>query len=171
MTAEEVITRRNQKLEVMAPVLARLISELLGPMIHADYNDMLDKGMFPEVPEGLVGRAIKVEYRSPMAIAQRASQVNNAAQALNVISPLWNVDPTAARHINANKTQRNIAIEMNATLIEFNDEDEVGRSLEEERQAAMAQQQATAARDVAAAGKDAASAIDTLGDGALRMAR
>ena len=172
MTAEEVITRRNQKLEVMAPVLARLISEFLGPMIHADYSDMREKGLFPPSPAGLEGRTVKVEYRSPMAIAQKASQVNNAIQFIGAVTPLFNTDPNLAREIDGSETMRDVALAMNATLIKFRPKEEVSAQLEQERQAAMQTQSAAAAKDLAGAGKDAATAADTIATSeGLRIAR
>ena len=72
ITAREVEERHEEKLLMLGPVLERLHSELLDPLIDRTFNIMLRKGLTPPPPEELQGMDLKVEYISVMAQAQRA---------------------------------------------------------------------------------------------------
>jgi hypothetical protein len=72
-TATEIDARREEKLVLLGPVLERNESESLDPDIKRIYNIMARAGLFPLAPEALQGEAMKVEYVSMLAEAQRAS--------------------------------------------------------------------------------------------------
>jgi len=57
---------------MLGPVLERLHSELLDPLIDRTFNIMVRNNLVPEPPEALSGMELKVEYISVMAQAQRA---------------------------------------------------------------------------------------------------
>lgn len=172
MTALEVSVRSNQKLQVMSPVLSRMIAEMLGPMVFSDFNMMLGGGMFPQAPRSLQGRTLKVEYKSPMAVAQQTSQANNLLQLMGVVAPLIQADPELMREIDGARTLRDLALTMNATSLRFRDSQQVEAERRQERQAALQQQGATTAAQLAGAGKDAADAVNTIaGSEGLRIAQ
>ncbi len=72
ITAREVEERHEEKLLMLGPVLERLHSELLDPLIDRTFNIMVRNGLTPPPPEELQGMDLKVEYISVMAQAQRA---------------------------------------------------------------------------------------------------
>ena len=69
MTATEVIQRNEEKMRLLGPVLGRLQSELLKPLIDRAFNILLRKNMFTPAPEFLAGKDIEIEYVSPLAKA------------------------------------------------------------------------------------------------------
>jgi hypothetical protein len=71
MTAREVVERHEEKLLMLGPVLERLESELLDPLIDRTFNIMLKNGLLPEAPKELQGMSLKVEYVSMLAQAQK----------------------------------------------------------------------------------------------------
>lgn len=71
MTAREVAERHEEKLLMLGPVLERLESELLDPMISRTFAIMLRNGLLPEPPQELQGMDLKVEYISILAQAQK----------------------------------------------------------------------------------------------------
>ena len=72
ITAREIDERHEEKLLMLGPVLERLHSELLDPLIDRTFNIMIRNNLVPPAPEELNGVDLKVEYISVMAQAQRA---------------------------------------------------------------------------------------------------
>jgi len=70
-TAREIVERHEEKLLMLGPVLERLESELLDPLIDRTFNIMLRAGLIPPPPKELEGQEIKVEYISMLAQAQK----------------------------------------------------------------------------------------------------
>jgi hypothetical protein len=72
MTATEVAERHEEKLLMLGPVLERLHDELLDPLIHLTFVDLLEAGALPPPPPELDAQALRVEFVSMLAQAQRA---------------------------------------------------------------------------------------------------
>lgn len=88
MTATEVIERTNEKMFVLGPVLGRLQSELLNPIIYRTFNILLRKGLLPPVPQALQGQDWDVVYVSPLAKAQRAVQAKDMQTFLAIVAQI-----------------------------------------------------------------------------------
>ncbi len=71
MTAREVVERHEEKLLMLGPVLERLESELLDPLIDLTFERMMEAGIIPPPPEELSGMELNVEYVSMLAQAQK----------------------------------------------------------------------------------------------------
>ena len=93
MTATEVIQRNEEKMRLLGPVLGRLQSELLKPLIDRAFNILLRKGAFPEAPEFLSGQDIDIEYVSPLAKAQKSTDLSSINRAMEMLGGLANVAP------------------------------------------------------------------------------
>lgn len=89
-TAEEVRERNSEKLLALGPVLEQLNQDLLDPLIDLAFDIMMRQGLVPEPPQQLQGMALRVEYVSVMAQAQKlvgiASIERFAGFALNIIA-------------------------------------------------------------------------------------
>ena len=72
ITAREIDERHEEKLLMLGPVLERLHTELLNPLIDRTFNIMARNELLPPAPEDLAGVTLKVEYISVMAQAQKA---------------------------------------------------------------------------------------------------
>lgn len=72
ITAREIDERHEEKLLMLGPVLERLHTELLNPLIDRTFNIMARNELLPPAPEELAGVTLKVEYISVMAQAQKA---------------------------------------------------------------------------------------------------
>lgn len=72
MTATEVLERREEKLNLLGPVIENQIHELLDPVMERTFNIMQRRGMFPPPPEALMmGTGLKIDYVSLLAQAQK----------------------------------------------------------------------------------------------------
>jgi hypothetical protein len=72
MTATEVAERHEEKLTVLGPVLERLHDEMLDPLVHLTFSDLLEAGALPPPPPEMQGQPLHVEFVSMLAQAQRA---------------------------------------------------------------------------------------------------
>tara|TARA_R110002153_G_scaffold71743_3_gene188471 strand:- start:3207 stop:4781 length:1575 start_codon:yes stop_codon:yes gene_type:complete len=106
MTATEVLQRQEEKLRMMGPVLGRLQSEMLGPMVERVFNILNRGGKFPPAPDVLDGAEYDVEYVSPLARAQRQSEANGLLRVFEIGSPIIQMQPDSAQIINGEDTIR-----------------------------------------------------------------
>ena len=108
MTATEVIQRNEEKMRLLGPVLGRLQSELLKPLIDRAFSLILRKNLFKPAPEFLAGQDIEIEYVSPLAKAQKSSELQSIMRAIEIMGSLSNVAPVFD-HINMDKLVRHLA--------------------------------------------------------------
>lgn len=80
MTATEVMQRTQERMRLLGPLLGRLESELLGPLITRVYGLLYRLGLLPDAPAQLVGKDFTVQYVSPIAQAQRAVEIDTWQQ-------------------------------------------------------------------------------------------
>ena len=93
MTATEVIQRNEEKMRILGPVLGRLQSELLQPMILRVFNIMLRNRLFLQAPEILAEQEIDIEYVSPMALAQRSQELQSLMRGLEMFAQIAPLAP------------------------------------------------------------------------------
>jgi len=72
MTATEVAERHEEKLLMLGPVLGRMNTELLEPLIELTFQKLLAAGVLPPPPPELQGVNLSVEFVSILAQAQRS---------------------------------------------------------------------------------------------------
>ena len=107
MTATEVIQRNEEKMRLLGPVLGRLQSELLKPLIDRSFAILLRKNLFSRPPEFLSGQDIEIEYVSPLAKAQKSTELSSIMRAIEIMGSLSNVAPVFD-HINMDKLVRHL---------------------------------------------------------------
>ena len=93
MTATEVIQRNEEKMRLLGPVLGRLQSELLKPLIDRVFAILFRNNMLPVAPQFLSGRDIEIEYVSPLAKAQKSTELQSIMRAVEILGSLANVAP------------------------------------------------------------------------------
>ena len=166
-TAREVQERHEEKLLALGPVLERTNDELLNPLIDRAYYMMDAAGLIPEPPEALDGVALKVEYISIMAQAQRMVGVTGQDRFVNAMIPLLEVAPQVMHKINVFRLVDNYAemLGIDPSIVKSDDDAEAALADQQRQVAAM--QQAEQAKTLAGAAKDAASAPLQQGGSAL----
>lgn len=84
MTAFEVAQRQSEKLRLMSPMLGRIQSELLSPIIDRVFNIMLRNGEFGPIPQALQGTETKIRYLSSLALAQQSTDAQSIVSTLQI---------------------------------------------------------------------------------------
>ena len=93
MTATEVMQRTEEKMRLLGPVLGRLQSELLQPLITRSFNLLFKNKKFPEVPDVIGNQDIEIEYVSPLAKAQKTQELSSIMRGIEIFGSLQNVAP------------------------------------------------------------------------------
>ena len=80
-------------MRLLGPVLGRLQSELLKPLIDRTFNILLRKNIFKPAPEFLAGKDVEIEYVSPLAKAQKSTEVQAIMRGIEIMGSIANVAP------------------------------------------------------------------------------
>ncbi len=86
MTATEVMQRTAERMRLLGPLVGRLESELLGPMVDRIFGILMRMKMLPAPPKEIQGHDFTVEYVSPVATAQKQQAINGIMQAIQIIA-------------------------------------------------------------------------------------
>lgn len=111
MTATEVLERSQEKATLLAPVIGRIQSEFLGPMIEREIQIIADARRLPPMPPELIEAEgeFRIEYTSPMAKAMRASDGIAIVRTLESVLPLAQVDPGVLDSFDLDEAARELA--------------------------------------------------------------
>lgn len=166
ITAREVAEKHEEKLLMLGPVLERLHTELLDPLIDRTFNILQANGVLPLPPQELQGKELDVEYVSVLAQAQRlvnTGAIDRIAQFTMGVAQAW---PNARHKINAEQAVDEYASALGVDPSIINSDEEVAAiNAAEAAQAAQSQAMATA-EQAAKVGKDA-SDIEIKDDNAV----
>lgn len=109
MTATQVLELVQQAQRFLSPILGRLQSELLEPMIQRIFGIELRAGRLDPIPEILAGQNVQVEYISPIARAQKASDVSAIVETFQLAAELEQVIPGTIDNLDADIALREVA--------------------------------------------------------------
>ena len=100
-TAYEVDQIAQERMALLGPVLQRLNSELLRPLIQMGLYCLERAGMMPPMPEGMEG--VTVTFESILVQALRASGITAEDRYLSTAFSIANFDPTIIDNIDLDK--------------------------------------------------------------------
>lgn len=167
MTATEVMQRTAEQMRLLGPLVGRLESEMLGPLVERVFGILTRQGLLPDAPELIQEQEFSVEYVSPIATAQKQTQLNSIAQALQF--PLMFGEEMAVKlivkNVNVDKLFRRVWDILNNDPDLLADEDEMAQAGQME----MMQQGLPAAQQIMAMLKDGGMAAKA-GAGAIKDA-
>lgn len=166
ITAREVAEKHEEKLLMLGPVLERLHSELLDPLIDITFNKLLRAGVLPPPPPELEGVDLRVEYVSVLAQAQRMVSVGGIDRMAGFIGELAAAWPEARYKFNAMEAVDEYADALGVAPKIINDDETAQGLFMQEQQAMQSAQMAEMAGQIAGAAKTA-SETDTSGENAL----
>ena len=139
MTATEVLQRNEEKMRLLGPVLGRLQSEMLQPLISRVFGILLRNGVLPPAPEELQGRDIEIEYVSPLAKAQKLTDLQSMLRGFEVMMQIAEVAPVMD-YLDSDKLVKYLVDTTGIPATVIRSDEEVARL----RRQAQAQQQAQA---------------------------
>jgi hypothetical protein len=163
LTATEVMQRNDEKMRIIGPVMSRLQSELLQPLIIRVFSIMLRNKLFSPAPEILNGQEIEVEYVSPLAIAQKSTELSSIMRGLEIFGSISQVTPIQD-WLNEKGLVKQIikTLGLPAKMINSDAEVEEIKATRQQQQAQQAEMQQ--AMQEAKVAKDAAPMVQTLNE-------
>lgn len=167
VTATYVLQQRDEKMRLLSPMLARLQSEFLGPLIDRTFAILWRQSVrmrfgqgspFPPPPSELSQQPLRVEYVSPIAVAQKSSQLDSIMRLVQTQMQLLQADPNMPRVIDGEGVLRLVARDLNTPALALKSPEQL-----QAEQKAMADAQAqinghTQMTSMASAAKDASTA-------------
>jgi len=155
MTAFEVQVRYELMQRILGPTLGRLNVEFLNPVVTRVFRLLERGGRIDAPPATLIqkmqemGRGFDIEYEGPLQRAQRLGDVVTIQRFLQLVMPLWQLNPESADNIDFDAITRVSARNTGVTPEIVRDKNEMLEMRDAKRQAAaqdkqMAQTQASA---------------------------
>ena len=169
MTATEVIQRNEEKMRLLGPVLGRLQSELLKPLIDRVFAILLRNNMLPAAPEFLSGRDIEIEYVSPLAKAQKSTELQSIMRAVEILGSLANVAPVFD-YVNFDNLVKHLADIVGVPQKIVKTQSQVNAEIQQAAQQQEQMQQMQQLQQVAKAGGDIAPLAKALPEEARAVA-
>jgi hypothetical protein len=110
MTATEVEARKQSKLFLFAPLLARIQSEKLNRILQRVFDILLTNGFLPPIPDILKQYPqYDIQFTGRMALALQNIEVSATQLTLGMIQPLAQYDPTILDNFDWNAIARGTA--------------------------------------------------------------
>lgn len=99
MTATQVLELAKLSQRILSPVLGRMQTELLDPMVRRVYGIESRTSTFPVAPPEIQGQSLRIEYVSPVARAQKASESQAILDSFAAAAAMAEVRPDALDNI------------------------------------------------------------------------
>lgn len=151
-TALEVSQIGQERLLAVGPVLERIDEDGLNLLIDNMFFLMNEAGLIPPAPPELQGQALKVEFISIMASAQKATGLQSLDSLLRVATALNALDPSVLQKFDAHEYMDQYADGLGVSPRVIRSDDKVA---EMQAQAQQAQQQAQTLANVGQVAKTA----------------
>lgn len=166
ITAREIDERHEEKLLALGPVLEQLNQDLLDPLIDRTFNIMARKGLLPDPPEAIQGQALRVEYVSIMAQAQKMIGLASLERFASFVGQAAQYDPSVLDRVNDDELIEQYADATGIPPKILRSQDETDGIRRQRANAQQMQQMAANAPGIAGAVKDLSQA-PTDGNSAL----
>ncbi len=173
ITATYVLNQRDQHMRLLSPMLARFQSEFLEPLISRTFAILWRKSQrlrfgpgspFPPPPPEISGLRFHVEYVSPIAVAQKSSQLDGVKQLLQMQQILRTINPQAPIVLDEEAIMRLTGEDLNAPVAALKSRERMQQEAEAQQQAQQRLQQAAMVAHLAGAAKDGGAGIKSLAE-------
>jgi len=163
MTATEANIRYELMQSALGSTFERIKTDLLDPLINRSFTILYRAGKLPEIPEGLDGANMEIEYSGPMARAQRNDAANAVKQYLRETAELAEIYPELLDLVDVDGAGRLVASSSGVpakALRSVEEVEELRKSRAEQQQAMQQAQQA----------EQMGNAMGAIGEGGQAMA-
>ena len=162
MTATEVMQRTEEKMRLLGPVLGRLQSELLQPLITRAFNLLLKNNKLPPIPEEIGDQDVEIEYVSPLAKAQKTQELSSVMRGIEIFGSMQNIAPVFD-YIDIDGLVSHIQEVLGLPAKIMRSKAEVQQMQQQKQQQEMEQMQLQQAQQVAESAGKVAPALKVLG--------
>ncbi|HEY2068271.1 MAG TPA: portal protein [Rhizomicrobium sp.] len=168
VTATYWLQRRDKEMMMLAPTLARRQAEFLGPLIDRVFAMLWRKSKrmkfgpgspFRMPPPQLQGQKLNIEYVSPIALAQKSTQMDGVTRLMQIQSQLKQIDNNSATIIDGEAILRLASRDWNAPVEVLKSADQLQQEAQAKAQSEAAMANHMALANVAGAAKDGSAAL------------
>lgn len=163
VTATAVLDRRDERFRRMSPMIARLQTEFLSPLIERVFELLAEDRALPEPPPELAGARLKVRFVSPAAMAQEVNEAEQMFRFIGNVSPVLSLDPNAAAVIDWGAFVRRMAENLSVPPDVIRDALAVQQMRQEQAEATQATRDIQDLASGAGAAADIGEAVQKLG--------
>ncbi len=160
----EIAERKEEKLLALGPVLENIYNGQLEPVIDRTFNIMVRRGELPPPPADIEGQALKIEYISMLAQAQKAVSTGSIERAVSFAGQLAAVRPEVLDKIDTDQAIDEYFDLLGAPPSILVPDDEVKQIRDGRAQRQQQMENAQMAAQVAPAMKQGAEAASVLAD-------
>jgi hypothetical protein len=170
-TATYWLQRREKEMMALSPMFARSKAEFMGPLIDRVFNILWRQSVklkfgpgspFPPPPAELSAQPLRTEYVSPIAIAQKSSQLDSVQRLMAQQLALRQIDPQSPVVLDMEEIMRLTADDANAPPSALKSAELMQQEAQQKAEAEQAAAQHMQAVQLAGAAKDGSSAIKNL---------
>lgn len=168
MTATEVIERKQEFIDVVAPLVSRIEAD--GPVmaIERAYGILARAGALPPAPPELQNRPIKFEYASPVEKIRKQIEAVAFTRSIEIIGPMAEAKPDMLDHYDTDAIARDVPEAVGVPKRWMKPIEQVQA---ERKQREQAEQQAQAAATALAAAESAAKTAKDAGQATASLRR
>ena len=115
MTATQALLIAQQQGQMTAPVIGRMQTEWLGPLVRRESGILFRQGRHPAMPPALQDRlqssqeSLRIEYVSPMVRAARSEEAVSILRTFETLAPIAQIDPTVYQQFDTKEVARIVA--------------------------------------------------------------
>lgn len=158
MTIPEVQERIREQLVLLGPVVGRFQQEVLDPIVTRTFFILQRNGFLPAIPPILQNREFKVKHISPLARAQRESEISALMRTLSIVGEVTAIVPNAIDKIDTDKVIDIVAEVTGTDPRILRDDREIAEIREARAQQAAQQEQIAQVEQVAEVARVASEA-------------
>lgn len=164
---------RSKEFLALSPMLSRMQKEFAGPAIDIVFNKLWRQSQamkfapgspFPMPPDELNGVPLEVEYLSPIAVAQKTSELDAVGRLMAMQEQLARINPKATPIIDDEGIMRGTADDLNAPYWVLKSPEVMAQQRQLAAQAQDTLNQNQNAANMAGAAKDGAAAVKSLSE-------
>jgi len=139
MTATQVLELSAQMMRHQGPILGRMQTELLEPIVERVYAIESRAGRLPEEPPEIAGQPLRINYVSPVARAQQTSDARAIIDFATHVSNLAQVEPEVLDIVDFDRGARELADALGVPSVMMRDARQV--AVRREARARMAEEE------------------------------
>jgi hypothetical protein len=172
-TATYWYMRRDKEMMALGPMLSRHYVEFGDPLIDRVFNMMWRRSQamnfgpgspFPPPPPELSGQKLRVEYVSPIAMAQKSTQLDAITRLMQQQLALMQINPKAQVQLDDAAIMRLVANDLNAPPEALKSPEVLAQEAQAQAEAEAALNNHAAIANIAGAAKDGTAAMKNVAD-------
>lgn len=160
-SVEEVLVRQEDRRTLTLPNMVRFMRDVLLPVGEDRFQTLVRGGQIPPAPRSIAGAPLKLNFKSPILAAARASKAKATMQLFNTTAQFAQLDPTVRHRFDAHAALEQVRLGLDAPLSVLRDDQTVAQILAQEQQQQEAMQALEQARLTAPAVESLARAEQT----------